>query len=128
MEDFPKKKVCVVDDEENIREIYKTELTVCGYDVVTAIDGEDGLKIVREQKPDIVLVDIMMPRMDGVELIREIRKDETLRKTPIVVISNVEDRDIVKKTGDFDVQFYLTKSIVEPKKMVGIVAEVLERR
>lgn len=122
------KKVCIIDDEASIRDIYQTALSADGYEVVTAVDGEDGLRVIREQKPDIILVDIMMPKMDGLELMREIRKDSDFHKIPIIVMTNVDDRNIAQKAGNLNVEFYLTKSLFEPKKVVAIVAEALQHK
>jgi len=123
-----KRKVCIVDDEEDIREIYSVAFSQSGYEVVTARDGEEGLKVVREQKPDIALVDIMMPKMDGLEMIREMKKDPELAKVPIIVMTNIDDRKITAKAGKMDVYFYLVKSLFDPKKVVATVEEVLHNK
>lgn len=127
MDNKPKnrKKVCVVDDEDSIRDIYKTALEQSGYDVVTAIDGEDGLKVVRQEKPDVVLIDIMMPKIDGLEMMKTLRSDENFFDIPIIVMTNVDDQKIVKEAGKLNTQFYLVKSLFEPKKVVNIIEEVL---
>lgn len=123
-----KKKVCVVDDEASIREIYRVALEQSGFSVVTAIDGEDGFRVISNERPDIALVDILMPKMDGVELVRAIRGNKDLRNIPIIIMTNVDDRSIVRKVGKLNVDFYLIKSLFEPKKVVAIVDEALHSR
>ena len=130
MEENPKirRKVCIVDDEASIREIYETALRQSGFDVVTAIDGEDGYRVIVSEKPDIVLVDIMMPKIDGIALMKALKADESMSRIPLVVMTNVDDQSVVKKVGKIDVAFYLIKSLFEPKKVVAIVEEILQNR
>jgi CheY-like chemotaxis protein len=123
-----KRKVCIVDDEANILEIYSTAFSKSGYDVVTAADGEEGLKVIRKQKPDIALIDIMMPKMDGMELMQELRKDPDLQQIPIIIMSNVNDSETMRKTGELGISFYLVKSLFDPMKVVDHVKEVLHNK
>jgi CheY-like chemotaxis protein len=123
-----KRKVCIVDDEENIREIYSTAFSKSGYDVVTAADGEEGLKVIREQSPDIALIDITMPKMDGMELLRELKKDPDLQQIPIIIMSNNDDIEVMTKAGELGIRFYLVKSLFDPMKVVNHVKEVLHNR
>jgi CheY-like chemotaxis protein len=121
----PKKKICIVEDDDSIREIYKTALEGKGYEVTTAADGEEGLRALKFNRPDVVLLDLLMPKMDGVSLMKVIRGDRELADLPVIVMTNVDDQDVVKKVGKYNASFYLVKSLFDPKKMVGIVEEVL---
>ena len=80
-----KKKILVVDDEQNIRFLLKEELTDEGYDVITADNGEIALKMIEEKKPDLVTLDIKMPGEDGLSILREIR--ETEYDLPVIICS-----------------------------------------
>jgi two-component system, OmpR family, alkaline phosphatase synthesis response regulator PhoP len=123
----PKKKVCIVDDESNIREIYETILKKSGYDVITAANGEEGIRLIKEQRPDVVLADIMMPEVDGIEMIIEIRKDKDLIGIPVVVMTNIDNEETFKKAGELSISFYLIKSLFGPEKVVSIVDEALQK-
>jgi CheY-like chemotaxis protein len=120
-----KKLVCIVDDDENIREIYQRKFKREEFDVVLAEDGEKGIAVIRERKPDVILLDIQMPMMDGFEVMKVLRKDEALSKIPVVVLSNVDDERTFKKIGEFETRFYLIKALTTPQKAVDIVREVL---
>jgi DNA-binding response OmpR family regulator len=122
-----KKKVCIVDDEAPIREIYKTALKHSGYEVVTAIDGEEGLRVIEKEKPDIILIDVMMPKINGLELIKTLRSNTSLPQKPIIVMTNMDNQEIMQEAGKLDTQFYLVKALFEPKKVVSIVDEVLHK-
>lgn len=120
-----KKKVCVIDDDENIREIYRLKFDLEGYDVSVAVDGEDGLKVIREKTPDIILLDLQMPIKDGVAVLQELRGDAELSKIPVVILSNIDNEDAFREVGKFETRFYLIKSLTTPQKAVDIVREIL---
>ena len=87
MPNEPTFKILLVDDEEDLLELLQYALTRAGYDVVTALDGVAGLKKAREERPDLIVLDIMMPRMDGIELCKRLGEDAHLRLTPILMAS-----------------------------------------
>lgn len=118
--------VCIVEDEALISEMYKTKLEQEGYLVVTAEDGEQGLKLLKQHKPDIALIDLMMPHKNGFELMKELKADSELSKIPIIILTNLDDAETADKTADFDAAFYLIKSQYSPSDVVNIVREVLD--
>ena len=119
------KKVCIIDDDDDIREIYRMKFDQEQYDVLTATNGEEGLKVIREKKPDVILLDLQMPVKNGVEVLQELRKDEELSKIPVVILSNIDNEDAFKEVGKFETRFYLIKSLTTPQKAVDIVREIL---
>ena len=89
-------RILVVDDNPTNLEVLRVRLNAHGYDVVTAVDGEDALNRVRDVAPDLVLLDIMMPKVDGISVVKELKQDDTLRFTPtILVTAKSETRDVV---------------------------------
>jgi len=82
------KKILIVEDEDIIIELLEKKLIQEGYDISIAHNGEEGLKMVKEIKPDIVLLDIVMPKKSGYEVMEEMSKDPELNKIPIIIISN----------------------------------------
>jgi CheY-like chemotaxis protein len=118
-------KVCIVDDDSYIREIYQRKFEEEGFSVVTAVDGEEGLAVIREHKPHIILLDLQMPVRDGVSVLKVLREDPELSKIPVIVLSNQEDDETLKTVGKFETRFYLIKSWTTPQKAVDTVREVL---
>jgi CheY-like chemotaxis protein len=84
-----KKRVLVVDDERNITTYLRTLLEDNGYETTTANDGNEGLGKAREEKPDAIALDLLMPKKTGIKLFRELRKDEALRDIPIIVVTGI---------------------------------------
>ncbi|WP_225047970.1 response regulator YycF [Lacticaseibacillus kribbianus] len=100
------KKILVVDDEKPISDIVKFNLNKEGYDVVTAYDGEEALAKVEEEEPDLILLDLMLPKIDGLEVARQVRKD---RDTPIIMLT-AKDSEIDKVLGlELGADDYVTK-------------------
>jgi CheY-like chemotaxis protein len=126
MENKQAKLVCIVDDDDNIRDIYERKFIQSGFDVVLAKNGEEGLAAMREKHPDVVLLDIQMPVMGGMEVLAELKKDEELSKIPVVILSNVDDEVVFSEIGkQFVTRFYLVKALTTPQKAVSIVKEIL---
>lgn len=127
MSDELARLVCIIDDDANIRDIYQRKFLQSGYDVISGANGEEGLQVIRKQKPDIILLDIQMPIKDGLEVIKELQADVDLRRIPVIILSNVDDEVMYKKIGNLDAtRFYLVKSLVTPQKVVDTVEEVLQ--
>jgi DNA-binding response OmpR family regulator len=87
--------VLVAEDERDIVALVVFKLEREGYEVVSAADGEKALALARERRPDLALLDVHMPKLDGYQVTREIKKDESLRNTPVIILSaSVEEEDI----------------------------------
>jgi len=87
MADEVKKKILVVDDEPQIRKLLRARLEYHNYAVIEGEDGEEALKLLREEKPDLLILDVGMPKMDGYEVCRAIRKEEGISLIPIIVLT-----------------------------------------
>ena len=113
-------RILVVDDSPNNLEVLRVRLNAQGYEVVTAVDGEDALARARELEPDLVLLDVMMPKLDGISVLKQIKQDEMLRFIPVILVTAKADtRDVVSglEAGGDD---YLTK----PFEQAALVARV----
>ncbi len=104
-----KKKILIVDDEADLVELLQVLLEQKGYEVFTAFDGQEGLDKVKEKRPDLVVLDVMMPKMDGYQMCRLLKFDEELRQIPVILLTaRGQERD--KKTGrDVGADDYMTK-------------------
>jgi len=87
-------RVLVADDEPAITELVAMILGFAGYAVTRAHDGEEALRLARETRPDVVLLDVMMPKLDGREVCRAIKRDDALRDTPVMLLSSADEADV----------------------------------
>ncbi len=113
-------RVLVVDDSLNTREIEKSILELEDFDVITAVDGIDGLEKLKESRIDLVITDIEMPRMDGITMIENIRKEERFKKIPIIVVSSHSGDKYRKKVIDAGASAYIIKSEFDRNSLAGI--------
>lgn len=113
-----KKTILLIEDEVYLLDMYKMKLEKEGYKVLTAIDGETGIKITREKKPDLILLDIILPEMDGYEVLEVLKNDSTTKDIKIFVLSNLgQDEEVAlgKEKGADD---YLIKANLTPIEIV----------
>jgi adenylate cyclase len=99
------KTVLIVEDEQSMLRALKNKLEHAGYTVHGANDGEEALVSIRSSKPDLVLLDLIMPKMDGISVLRQMKGDEALRSVPVVILTNLSSGDKVAEAmqlGTFD--------------------------
>lgn len=119
-----KGKILVVDDENYILHILDFSLGAEGYEVITAEDGEEAVRKAKEERPDLVVLDVMMPKMDGFEACRTIKRDAELATTPVILLS-AKARDIDQKQGyEAGADDYITKPF-SPGRLVDRVQGLL---
>jgi len=111
------KKILIVEDEDIIIELLQKKLIQEGYEVSTARDGEEGLKALRKIKPDIVLLDIVMPKKSGYEVMEEMSKDPELKKIPIIIISNSGQPVELDKAKELGARDWLIKTEFDPNEV-----------
>jgi len=102
-------KILVVDDDENLRSVYKINLEKRGYTVNLAIHGKDALIKIPELKPDIVLLDIMMPELDGVRVLENLSENSMLDNLAVIMLTGVSEINLMKKCLDIGAKGYILK-------------------
>jgi len=123
----PRKSIVVVEDEPDILEVLSYNLRREGFDVDTSDDGENGLKLIKKKRPDLVLLDLMLPRMDGLDICRAIKNDPNTETIPIIMVTaKGEESDLVLGLG-IGADDYITKPF-SPRELVARVKAVLRRR
>ena len=113
-------KLLVVDDEKDIVETLRKKLLEEGYEVVVAFDGEEALVRVKEDNPDIILLDLILPKLPGFEVLKEIREKYKDKWRPIIIISAQTDLEMVKKSYKLEADHYLTKPCSMENVLRGI--------
>jgi DNA-binding response OmpR family regulator len=120
-------RVLVVDDDPQVLKLLQVNFELEGYDVVTATNGEDALEHVRGDSPDVVVCDVMMPGIDGLEVVRRLRADPETVTLPLVVVSAKAQRADVSHGLQLGADAYVTKPF-DPSELLGVVADLLAKR
>ncbi len=117
-------KVLIVEDNANICEMYAVTFMRRGFTVYTAPDGRSAIQKYQNKKPDIILLDIMMPHVDGYKVLSEVRKDVN-EYTPVIMLTNLDANDFARESQLENIDAYLIKSHHSPREVVDKTIEVL---
>jgi two-component system, OmpR family, phosphate regulon response regulator PhoB len=109
--------VLLVEDDQSVLEMYQLKLELDGYRVSTATDGEEGLRKAEELRPDIIFLDIRLPKMDGFEVLRRLRGQENTREIPVIILSNYGEDDLVARGLRLGAHEYLIKARTTPSSL-----------
>lgn len=120
-----KKKVLLVEDDKMILDMYTLKFTQEGYEVTQAENGKDGLELAKKINPDIVLLDIILPQMDGFTVLKSLKADPKLKDIPVVLLTNLGQDGDVKKGIELGAVDYLIKANFTPSQVVDKVKSVL---
>lgn len=118
-------KILIVEDEEVLLDVLKNKLEKEGYEVVAAVNGEEGLKMIDEERPDMVLLDIVMPKIDGFEVLEKLKNKGRLPALPVIIISNSGQPVEVDRAIEYGVRDYLVKAEFDPQEVVDKIKKHL---
>ena len=116
-----KKRILLIEDEEVMSNLLNRKLTKEGYEILVAWDGEEGIRKAREERPDLILLDIVMPRMDGFDVMEDLSKDKELKKIPIIIISNSGQPVDLEKAKNLGAKDWLVKTEFDPQEVLDKV-------
>jgi DNA-binding response OmpR family regulator len=118
-------KVAVVEDEPSIRNLYQTKLELSGFAVQTATNGREGLSLVRSFEPDLLLLDLKMPEMNGDEMLMHMRAEDWGASVRVIILTNISRDEAPSMLRFFNVNRYVVKAHHTPSQLVEIIHEVL---
>ncbi|MEK7542115.1 MAG: response regulator [Patescibacteria group bacterium] len=119
-------KILLIEDDKFLRELIIQKLGKEGYEVTEAPEGEEGLLKMKKEKPDLVLLDLILPGIDGFEVLSRMKKDPNLASIPVIILSNLGQRDDVQKGMDLGAEDYLIKAHFTPGEIVDRIKAALE--
>jgi len=120
------KTIIFIEDEPTLQKTVGRFLENEGYEVKSAIDGETGLAMVKKIKPDLVLLDLILPKKDGFEVLKEIKGDETTKDIPVIILTNLEKTADIEKTLSLGATTYLVKANYELEEIVKKIKEIID--
>jgi DNA-binding response OmpR family regulator len=119
------KKVLIIEDDQIVSNVYRNKLAVEGYRAETAPDGETGLKTMRTFKPDTIILDLMLPKMSGIDVIKQIRSEEEFAKVPVIVFSNTYLTNMIQEAWKAGATKCISKSNCSPKEVLDLVRHTI---
>jgi len=124
----PQPRVLMVEDHPDIADLYQLKLQLEGYRVAVAADGVSGLELARSLKPDVTLLDVHLPQLDGLKLLSALRDDETTRDLLVVMFSEDDNPNLVQEAKRLSAAAYLVKAHLLPSRLSQTVGDVLRNR
>lgn len=115
--------ILFVEDEPTLQKTLSLALTQEGYEVKNALDGEAGLNLAREIKPNLILLDLILPKMDGFEVLEELKKDDNTKDIPVIILTNLESSPEIEKALVLGATTYLVKANYDLKEVIEKIKE-----
>ena len=119
-------KILFVEDEPTLQKAVGEILGQEGFEVLAALDGEAGLELIKKEKPDLILLDLILPKKDGFTVLKEIKEDENLKDIPVIVLTNLEGMGDVEKAMSLGATTYLVKANYELDDVVAKIKKTLK--
>lgn len=118
-------KILLIEDDPFLTNMYKTRFQGEGHEVLVAQDGETALSLLKQTPPHLVILDVMLPKLGGFSILEEMQKSDTLKKIPVIVLSNLADDASVQKAKEFGVKEFLTKAQHTPTQILEVIKKHL---
>lgn len=125
---LPKKVVLLVEDDVFVSDVYQTKLGQEYFEVISAQNGLEAIDKLNKRRPDIILLDIMMPYMDGREVLKKLKENDKWKDIPVIILTNLSQREDVETALEKGANDYLIKSHFTPSEVVGKIKEVLSKQ
>src|SRR3972149_3755045 len=122
---MPMAKILIVEDDILLSRMYGQAFGFDGFEVEVAYDGQEGLEKAQTQKPALILLDIMMPRLNGLQTLEKLKNDPQTKKIPVIMLTNLSDEDNAKTALERGAVKYIVKSSYRPKQVCQMVKEIL---
>lgn len=120
-----KKTILIVEDDKFLRDLMNQKLLREGFNTEEAVDGEQGVQKIKETNPDLVLLDLILPGMDGFEVLAKIKEDPALASIPVIVLSNLGQKDDIEKGLQLGAKDYLIKAHFTPGEVIEKIKNIL---
>lgn len=121
-------KILLIEDDPFLLNMYATKFELEGFEIFSADDGERALKAANKDRPDIILLDVLLPKMDGFEVLKELKKNEETKAVPVILLTNLSQRDDVEKGMALGAVDYLIKAHFMPTEVVEKIKKILAEK
>jgi len=120
------KKILIIEDEKILAEMYKEKLEMEGFKVIVAFDVKEGVELAKKERPDLILLDILLPVENGVSFLKKQREDKEISEIPVIAFSNYDDGRVKKEAMELGIKEYLLKTNYTPAEVVEKIKKYLK--
>ncbi len=120
------KIILVIEDDKFLRELMAQKLIKEGFNISEAVDGEEGLKKIKEEKPGLILLDLILPGIDGFEVLSRMKEDPETSRTPVIILSNLGQREDVERGLKLGATDYLIKAHFPPGQIIEKIKNIIK--
>jgi len=121
------KKILFIEDESALHKTIGEVLTQQGYEMISALDGEIGLRLAQTKKPDLILLDLILPKIDGFGVLKQLKEDEKTKDIPVIVLTNLEGMQDVERAIKMGASTYLVKSNYDLEEVVEKIKNAVDK-
>lgn len=121
-----KQNLLIIEDDTFLLQMYSTKLEKDGFVVLAATDGEKGLKMAKKSAPDLILLDLLLPKVDGFQVLEELKKDKATAKIPVLILSNLGQSSDIQRCLALGARDFLIKAHYVPSEVVNKIKEILD--
>src|SRR3989338_7447968 len=118
-----KSKILIVEDDPFLRELYQLKLSEEGFEVFIAQNGEEGFAVASREVPELILLDILMPKVDGYEMLKKVKRDGRTNKIPVIIFSNLSQREEIEKGLRLGADDFIVKTSLTPLQLAARVRQ-----
>lgn len=122
------KRILLIEDEDSIRDLYKRHLDEAGFSTDAIGNGKDGLQSAKQGQYDLLLLDIMLPDINGLDILKEVKQNEQTKNIPVILLTNLRQDEIIKEGFKLGAEGYLMKASFTPKQIVAEVQNILQQQ
>lgn len=120
-----KKTILLIEDDSFLLQMYATKLEVEGFEVISALSGVKGLQLLKKNKPDLILLDLLMPNMNGFEVLEKIKEDQEVKDIPVIILTNLGNREDVQRCLKIGATDYLIKAHFVPSEVIKKIRYII---
>ncbi|MDD5567214.1 MAG: response regulator [Patescibacteria group bacterium] len=123
-----KKRILLIEDDSFLSGMYIAKLTIENFEVLLASDGQEGIELAKKSKPDLILLDLLLPKVDGYTVLKTIKKNRALATIPVILLTNLTQKENIEKAMKYQIEDYLIKAHFMPSEVIEKVKRILRQR